>query len=448
MTLAQARALAAGLTLDVRRDRPQRDAAALEALGQWALRFSPLVAPDPPDGLLLDITGCARLFHGEANLVARLCAEVGGLNFQARAATAPTLGAAWAVARFGSLPQTIVMEAELREILAPLPVSALRLDEKTVAALAEVNIRRIGHLLTLPTASLGQRFGGDLLRRLDQALGRRWETLEPIRPQIPPQAERTFAGPVCNGETIHLAARELVDRLCAELGQRQSGALRLDLDLARSDLEPLRLSLALSGPSREAAHLWALLSPQLERANLGFGVEKLVLTAARIGLLPHEQTGGLSAAPGAGRRRREFGELLDLMTNRFGADRVTQVEIVESHVPERSFSHRPAARTQGRSAAAAVTRADRPSLLFARPESAEVITVQPDGPLLWLRWRGQERRVVSCVGPERIAPEWWRSSGTAATTRDYFQLQDETGAWLWIFRELETARWYVHGLWA
>ena len=37
----------------------------LEKIADWCDRFTPLVAFDPPHGLVLDITGCAHLFGGE-----------------------------------------------------------------------------------------------------------------------------------------------------------------------------------------------------------------------------------------------------------------------------------------------------------------------------------------------------------------------------------------------
>jgi protein ImuB len=90
--------------------------------------------------------------------------------------------------------------------------------------------------------------------------------------------------------------------------------------------------------------------------------------------------------------------------------------------------------------------ADRPSLLLERPEPVEVIAMTPDGPPSWFRWRGLGQCVTVSAGPERLAMEWWRWSSPA--TRDYFKIQDEHGRWLWIYRTLESGRWFVHGLWA
>ena len=44
------------------------DAATLNHIADWCDRYTPLIGIDPPDGLFLDISGCAHLFDGEDNL--------------------------------------------------------------------------------------------------------------------------------------------------------------------------------------------------------------------------------------------------------------------------------------------------------------------------------------------------------------------------------------------
>jgi len=94
----------------------------------------------------------------------------------------------------------------------------------------------------------------------------------------------------------------------------------------------------------------------------------------------------------------------------------------------------------------------------------EAISLTPDGPPKRLRggkwgkewsgkwggeWGGEwgrgEHEITASIGPERIAGEWWRKN---EPTRDYFAVQDDAGRWLWVYRELETGRWFVHGRWS
>ncbi|MHC4220061.1 MAG: Y-family DNA polymerase, partial [Planctomycetota bacterium] len=333
MTVAHARALLPAGQVTVEPHQPRRELVQLGALGRWALRFSPIVAVDSPDGLLVDIAGCQRLFGGEDRLVDRIAGAVEGLGFQVRVEAAPTFACAWAMARYGPGP------------LEALPVEALRVDRASVEGLREVGIERIGHLLAMQRSSLAARFGHGLLRRLDQATGKTPEMIDPVRPAAPPVVERFFTGPVTQLEAITLTVRELLVELADVLGQRESGARRLELRFDRLDAEPLSVAVVLSRPSRDVSHLWSLLAPRLESINLGWGVERLRLAASRPGKLTHEDeqwpwAGGETVD--AKRLDRDLGELLDILSNRLGPDRVTRVEPIESHLPERTFRLHPA----------------------------------------------------------------------------------------------------------
>ncbi len=449
LTVAHARALLPAGDAIIMAQQPERDQAALQALARWALRFSPIVATDPPDGLSLDVAGCERLFGGEHRLLGLIAGEVERLGFRTRVAMAPTFACAWAVTRFGAAGRTIVCEGDLRRVLADLPVAALRIEQDVVEALGEVGIERIGHLLDLPRSSLPARFGHELLVRLDKAVGRAPETIEPVRPVSPVSVERVFSGPVTQLEAIEITVRELVAELSGVLEQRECGARRIELHIDRFDAGPLSETLALSRPSRDAKHLWSLLRPRVESINLGWGVERLCLTAPHLGRLPHEdQTWGWADESVDDRKLdHAFGELLDTLGSRLGQERVVRVEPVASHLPERAERKRA---LSSFSAAEKELRAlflsDRPSLLLERPEPVELIAMTPEGPPSWFRWRGIEQRVTVSAGPERLAMEWWR--GPSSATRDYFKVQDEHGRWLWIYRIVESGRWFVHGLWA
>jgi protein ImuB len=102
MPLADARAMYPSLPVfeaDVKADRRL-----LEAIADWCDRYTPLVGLDPPDGLFLDITGCAHLFNGEATLARDLLTRLKQQGFAARAAVADTPGCAWGVGRCASMP--------------------------------------------------------------------------------------------------------------------------------------------------------------------------------------------------------------------------------------------------------------------------------------------------------------------------------------------------------
>ncbi|MET0923006.1 MAG: DNA polymerase Y family protein, partial [Xanthobacteraceae bacterium] len=162
LALAQARAMHPALAA-VPEDQAA-DARLLDAIADWCQRYTPLVAADPPEGILFDIGGCAHLFGGEEKLRDDLLARMTRLGLSAHAAVAATIGAASAAARFGDVAATADASRDARECLAPLPLAALRLSDETVAALARLGLKRIGDILDLPRAPLAARFGADLLR--------------------------------------------------------------------------------------------------------------------------------------------------------------------------------------------------------------------------------------------------------------------------------------------
>ncbi len=455
MPVGQARALFRTDLVRIEAHDAPRDRAALHALASWARRWSPLVAVDEPDGLLIDITGCERVWKGEGRLVERARADLARLRLRARVCVAPTFGCAWGVARFGAHDRAIVRPGAARESLAPLPIAALRVERTLVEQLAELGIERVGDVLDLPRSTLPVRFGDGLLLQLDRALGQAIETIEPVRPDPPPRLERVFDGPTDRVEAIERTVRDLLDELAPELLSRECGVRVLEVELARSDLAPEVLTITLGRPSRDARHLWRLVQPRLERAHLGFGVEAVRVRARVVGPLRHAQAerfgdGAVSAVECA----QAGAELIDTLSNRLGRERVVRAEMVESHLPERAVAWRPA--LDGVPKAREVTALapmDRPTVLFDRPTPARVVTLLPDGPVHRVSWRGGEHAIVSCLGPERVLSEWWRATGEGSE-RDSFCVQTEDGRWLWLCRETGVSAsaggdaWSIRGEWA
>ncbi|MEC9372402.1 MAG: DNA polymerase Y family protein [Planctomycetota bacterium] len=446
MPLGEARALFPTMDLRIEEHRPERDEAALRALAAWASRYSPIVSHDPPDGLLLDVSGCAPTFGGERRLLRRVVNDLARLQLGARAVIAPTFGCAWAVARWMDHRAGVIADGEQRRAVAGLPARALRIDEATVDELLEVGVERIEQLLEIPRASIPARFGSDLLLRLDQTLGEAIEVIRPVRSSGAPSASFTFDGPTTRQEAIELIVRRLLEELEGRLASLESGARRIDLELERVDAPAIHLDVQVSRPARDAKRLWTLLRPRVEKVNLGFGVEAIHIRAARLGRLRHEQRSRWRGEEH--RHDAELAELVDAMVNRLGGDSVLRMESLDTHIPERAFRARPALheprRRRGEPAAEGAV-VDRPTVLLQSPVEASVMALTPDGPALSVAFDGNEYRIISSIGPERLSAEWWRRR---EPTRDYFKLQQEDGRWLWAYRELETAKWFVHGWWA
>ncbi|MCG8593336.1 MAG: DNA polymerase Y family protein [Kiloniellales bacterium] len=499
MPLADARAILP--ELETAAHDPAADLRALSALAAWCGRFTPWVAPDRSAcdgggaaGLLLDVTGCAHLFGGEAALLGALVEGLERQGFAARAALAGTPGLAWAVARFappgGAGPDTeggtagrVVAPDAARATLAELPVAALRLTPGQVELLERLGLRRVGDLYDLPAGSLARRFGPMVAHRLAQALGRVKEAISPLTP-VPPFVERlALPEPSDAPEAIVLGLETLILALCRRLEERGRGARRLVFTLYRADGSLGHLKLGTSRPSREPQHLQRLFAQRLEQVDPGFGVEVMTLAAtaaepltalqsvlpcaaavsAREAATPASPAFAAEAgparalaappprkAPPEALPAEALGEVVDRLVNRLGATGVTRREPRESHIPERAAAAVAPMEAAAAASAAAWQRPQRPRplRLLPRAQPIEAMALLPDHPPARFRWRRLLHRVAAAEGPERLSPEWWHAEPVKAAEpqRDYFRVEDDDGRRYWVYRA--EGRWYLHGLFA
>lgn len=443
---ADAAALVKGLA--VAEAQPEVDAADLAALTEWCALFSPAVAADPPDGLILDITGVDHLWGGEAALLADFKASLARLGLPFRAAVADTAGAAWALAHFaddGAIAPPGAQEA----MLAPLPPPALRLSPETAAQLHRLGIKRLGQLIDAPRGPFARRFGAGLLTRLDQALGRAEEALAFRRPPTPWFTRLAFVEPISTPEDLGRVAFDIVEKLCRRLEREGMGARRFELVWRRLDGAAPAVVVGLSRAGRDPGRIARLFAPKLETVDPGFGIEAATLRADGVEPLAERQRRLDARRDDA---EGEIAALVDRLANRLGEARVWKGAPVESHVPE--LASAPAPALEPWSAAPWDPERPRPVRLFSPPESIEVVALAPDDPPVQFRWRGLVRRVRRAEGPERIAEEWWKGPIDAASPsrlRDYYRIEDQEGGRYWVFRAGlhepgQPARWWLHGL--
>jgi protein ImuB len=415
-------ARAACPTLLIRPAEPEADARALESLALWCTRWSPKVAVDGPDGLVLDVLGCAHLWGGEEGLLASLAAAFAKLGLEQRAALADRRLAARAWARFG--PGGILPD---RRALDPFPVEALELDGETSASLRRLGLRTIGDLRRLPRAALARRFGLALALRLAVLDGAEEPPFVPLVEPTRFSARIAWAEPIATHAGIEAVCSRLARDLCRMLERAGQGARRLVLGLHRVDGVVARLEIRTARPSRDPAHLFRLFRHRLDGLELGFGVELAILEAVETVELPAEQP-ELTVAVDA----RAAAVLIDRLSARLGAERVLRPEPVASHVPERRVRWCPAG-VEPRAGSWAGSPL-RPLRLLERPLPVRALALVPDGPPLKLDGP-IAGRVIAASGPERILPEWWRAMDAAARPRDFFRVRLEDGRELWCARE-------------
>ncbi|WP_300973125.1 DNA polymerase Y family protein [Sphingomonas sp. LHG3406-1] len=429
------------------------EAAWLRAAARWASRWSPLVEVDGSDALRLDVSGIAHLFGGEQGLLGDMVARFEAMGVGARAAVAPTAGAAWALARYAPRPRP-VHEEELARVLAPLPVGALRLSPIATHMLVRLGLKQVGDLAGVPRKTLARRFPRDEhpLDALDRALGRKPEPLTPLPEDPPPRALLPIKEPVVHPEALEQALRQLVPRLARELETRKLGARQLVLTAYRVDGSLGEVEVATSIPSREPGHLHRLLSGMLERQGIdpGFGIDAFALEVRWWERLDSAQ----EALLGPPTADTAIAALVDRLSVRLGPGKVRRPAPAESHVPERA-----AGWVEGVAASLPATpsrkrEGDDPTRLLDSPEEIAVIYATPEGLPRRFVWRRKVHDIARAQGPRRISPEWWRER-SSARLRDYYKVEDSEGRRFWIFRQglVGDGRggppaWFVHGLFA
>jgi protein ImuB len=455
---------------------PEQDRIALLKLARWAGRYGPNRHIDGTDGFWIDVAGVAHLFGGEENLLDDMTRRLFGFGVAVQAGLADTLGAAHALARFGC-PEAAVWAlapaGETGEAIGPLPVEALRLDASRILLLKRLGLRRIDQLYAIPRDSLARRFrsadaASAVLVRLDQALGNHEEPRRPMQPPPVLSVARAFAEPLISSDALEAFTGELATELAAALAAKDLGARLLRLTFYRADGTAGTIAAAMSTPCHEPRHMMALLREKFSGIDAGFGVDLLRLDAVRAGKRGATQKNFTSPQ---GARFRDPSELVDRLVNRFGRAAITVLRPRDSHIPERAEVRLPALQALAGESSARVTsyvpprpsakRALRPAFLLARPEPIAVTAGVPADPPKSFIWRRVERRVVRAEGPERIAPEWWRSIHLDAgqkqpRTRDYYRIEDQQGALYWVFRHglyegekaSEPPSWFLHGLFA
>ena len=447
--LTDARAICPSLV--AQEAEPEPDARALDDVAAWCDRFTPVVVVDAPDGLFLDVTGCAHLFGGETQLLREAVGRLRQQGFIARAAIAPNPGAAWALAHFGE--RIAIGEEDLARTLGPLPLQALRLAPDAIALMRRLGIKRVAQILEAPRAPFTARAGQNALLRLDQAMGRAPEALTPRRPPPMLYAMRRLAEPILTLDAVLTVTGDIIEELCARLDAAGLGVRRLQLFLFGVDSKVRGIDVAMSRPEQNAQVMLRLFRERLgadpKSLNAEFGFETLRLEAADTAPIRFHAT---DLAPASKRDWDLEIRALDTIAARLGPGAVARVQPADLHAPQRAtrFSKKVAKTAPPTAPPPEDSVMRRPLCLFAQGQPIEALATVPDGPPLRFRWRRILHEIVCAEGPERIAPDWLRME---TQTRDYYRVEDKNGRRFWLYREGlygedGQVRWFIQGAFA
>ncbi len=451
LTLADARARAP--VVRVLRAQPEADEALLMRVLDDFDRFSPLIALDPPHGLMMDVTGCAHLFGGEAKLIRAVQTRSERLALQSRLALASTPQAARALSRYG--PGGIFRPEVERAAVRRLPVAALELEEREEQALRRTGLKRLDDLDDRPRAPLAARFGVDFPARLARVLGDEDIRITPHRAAPAIAADRVFFEPISADEDVLHVLSDLLKETMARLEAETLGARAFQTSFYRVDGGVRRIGLRLGRVTRDSASVLRLFGERLAALETpldpGFGFDQMRLAALAVERLAPVQVGLEGDADANG----DLDGLIDRLVARLGPEAVLRFQPQGSHIPERAARWIANGVDSGLAEHCPARDPDdppmRPLHLFSPPQPVETLAEAPDGHPFRFRWRRVMHNVVRAEGPERIAGEWWRAPDQR--TRDYYRVEDTDGRRFWLFRQGlyggdEPPRWFIHGLFA
>lgn len=431
-----------------------RELAALDRLAQWAYRFSPSVSLQPPNCLLLEVSGCLKLFKGLDALKQQIHEGLDELGFHVTTGINLTPLAALYGAKT-ALPDNLE-PARLKSSIARLPVNCLEVDKKTITSLQQMGIAQMEQLLALPTDGLSRRFGVFFADHLARLTGSRPDPRKFISSKPRFSSELTFLTDVTNLESLVFPLRRLLAELEDYLRIRQLLVSQFRITLSHRGHGSRELLVYLADHDNDARMFLALAQLRLESITDLPEVDAICVSANTFVEVSEssdasdrgngdlftglQQAGGVSSQADSARQTR----LLNMLTARLGRESCFGLALADDHRPEKAWtttssSTAPSTRNGagGRSKNQQPIEHDinpRPAYLLAKARRLEADDQQPrlSGPLALLQ------------GPERIDVGWWDTGEDSA--RDYYIARHRQGALYWVYQNIHTREWYLHGI--
>ena len=439
MALADARAIFPSLR--AADDKPGTADKLLLKIAEWCIRFSPFVSIDPPDGIIIDASGCSHLWGGDESYITTITQRLKKNGYNIKMAIADTIGAAWALARFGN-GTFIIKSGQHTNALLALPPQALRLDADTIDKLEKLGLRHVKDFIAMPQSALRRRFGFSLIEKLNQAFGIKEEIIQPVQPVELYEERLPCLEPIATATGIEIALQRLLETLCSRLEKEQKGLRKAVFKCFCIDGRIEFLEIGTNHASHNASHIFKLFETKITTIRPELGIELFALIAPKVeDVHPLQQK--IWEKPG-GLDNIHLAELLDRIAGKAGENCIHRYLPDEHYWPERSIKR--ALTLNEKLTTEWIVSKPRPLQLLPVPEKITVTAPIPDYPPMNFRYKGKLHTIAKADGPERIEQEWWLQQGQH---RDYYYVEDEEGNRYWLFRSGHYAdksyQWFIHG---
>ncbi len=434
----------------------EKELATLSQLAQWAYQFSPNVSIKVPHSILLDITGCLKLFRGIKNLKAAISEGLNRLGFTAATGINGTPMSALCFAESGfaesgfaepgfaepGTEKTREMDGirsdRVADSLHPIPIQFLRIDENIQNTLHQMGISRCQQLFELPIDGLNRRFGIFFTDYLQRLTGEKPDPQKFVADKPRFRSDVTFLSDVTNTQSLVFPMKRLLGELQDFLIGRQLLVSQFSFKLSHRNHSPKAFTIFLANPDKDAQMFLMLSQLQLDKVrdmpeidNVSLAAGTFFETEADSGDLfhdtPFKQKDGSTHSKAEEARAAR---LINMMTARLGPQACFGLSLANDHRPE--FAWKPVTmaakdywhgdQSQGNA---------RPLYLLPTPK-----ILSPDAPYL-------SGKLELLQGPERIEFGWWDNKGIA---RDYYIAQHQSGALYWIYQHLHDRSWHLHGI--
>ncbi|WP_444930062.1 Y-family DNA polymerase [Microbulbifer sp. SSSA002] len=449
LSITTALTLCANLQL-LQRD-PQREQRELQQLAQWGYSFTPLVSPRPASPtshsesttaqLYLELSRCPHANGGIRALLEQLDCELEQMGINHLMALGHSPSAAYMLSQLAEHRQWLAQTntppspQQWRQWINSAPSKLLDCDNKTIAKLYACGIKRVSQLLASPLSEVGSRFGHSFVDYLARLSGSRQDPVCLYSPPVEFRSELFFPSPLDSNEQLLFPIGRLLRELCSQLQRRQLYAPQLHWYMVFGQSKEHLISVEVSSPQLDLQHLIALTKLQLESVTLEQPIQSIRLSCNH--LLPLEQKLRDEDFFNQGNRVQRKRRLLDKLKARLGHQALSGISLKESALPEQAWQNADALIIKNHSRGQQITpiKAPRPNWLLPRPSKLE----STEGKLFY------QGELQLLQGPERVDGHWWQHGRHG---RNYYIAKNAGEQFYWVFQDLTTQEWFLHGVYS